>query len=69
MENIFNGLLEFKRTEEFEEFVNSVDKKLALRILELSIIYGQQNGLYTLSESHLIYKSLKKIKENDDEIK
>lgn len=69
MENIFNGLLEFEKNEDFEVFVNSMDKKTSLKILELCIVYGQQNGLYNLSESHLIYKCLQKIKENNDEIK
>ena len=53
MENIFNGLLEFEKNEDFEVFVNSMDKKTSLKILELCIVYGQQNGLYNLSESRI----------------
>jgi hypothetical protein len=63
MENIFGGLLEFPTTEDFEKFIDSIDKESSVKILELSILYAQQNGLYNLSESHCLYKCLKKLKE------
>jgi hypothetical protein len=64
MENIFGGLIEFKSKKEFDSFIEEIDKDSALRIIEISILYGQQNGLYSLEESHSLYKCLTKLKEN-----
>jgi uncharacterized protein (DUF1330 family) len=36
MENIFGGLIEFEDTEEFDNFVNSMDYKQAILVLEKS---------------------------------
>jgi hypothetical protein len=64
MENIFGGLIEFKSKKEFDSFIEEIDNDNALRIIEMSILYGQQNGLYSLEESHSLYKCLTKLKEN-----
>lgn len=64
MENIFGGLIEFKSKKEFDSFIEEIDNDSALRIIEISILYGQQNGLYSLEESHSLYKCLTKLKEN-----
>lgn len=66
MENIFGGLLEFTDKEEFENFLNKIDKDSSIKIMELAILYGQTNGLYNLSESHCLYICLKKLKEDKD---
>jgi hypothetical protein len=65
MENIFGGLIEFKSKKEFDSFIDNISKGDAIQIIEASISYGQQNGLYTLEESHSLYKCLIKLKEND----
>jgi hypothetical protein len=65
MENIFGGLIEFKSKNEFDSFIENISKEDALQIVEASISYGQQNGLYTLEESHSLYKCLTKLKQND----
>jgi hypothetical protein len=65
MENIFGGLIEFKSKEEFDSFIDKIDNESALSIIEMSILYGQQNGLYSLEESHSLYKCLSKLKENE----
>jgi hypothetical protein len=64
MENIFGGLIEFKSKKEFDSFIENVSKEDALQIVEASVSYGLQNGLYTLEESHSLYKCLNKLKEN-----
>jgi hypothetical protein len=64
MENIFGGLIEFKSKKEFDSFIENVSKEDALQIIEASVSYGLQNGLYTLEESHSLYKCLNKLKEN-----
>jgi hypothetical protein len=65
MENIFGGLIEFKSKKEFDSFIDGVDTNSSIQIIEASITYGQQNGLYTLEESHILYKCLSKLKENE----
>jgi hypothetical protein len=64
MESIFGGTIEFQTKQQFETFVDTVDNEMSMKIIELALDYGQKNGLYTLEESHSIYKSLSKLKEN-----
>jgi hypothetical protein len=69
MENIFNGLIQFESAEEFNEFVNKIDKGNALMIIEKQIEYFQRGGAFTLLESATLLKCLNKLKEkNDDKI-
>lgn len=67
MESIFNGLIQFESTSQFEAYLNSIEKNDALKLIELGLFYGQKNGLYTMEESHCLYLSLKKIKETKNE--
>lgn len=60
---MFDGLFEYENDEKLETFINSADKETALKMIELSIVHCQQNGFYTIEESHLIYKMLNKLKE------
>jgi hypothetical protein len=64
MENIFGGLIEFKSKIEFDSFIEGINGEESLKVLTASIEYGQQNGLYSLEESHILYKCLIKLKEN-----
>ena len=66
MENIFGGLFEFEGTEELDKFMGELDKTTALKIIDMVLRYGQQQGIYTLAESHCIYKCLSKLKENEN---
>lgn len=63
MENIFGGLLEFQTSSDFEEYLNSIQKEDALKLIEVAIMYGQKHGIYSLTESHCLYLCVKKIKE------
>lgn len=64
---MFGGLLEINSSEEFNNFIDGLDKNDAIRLIETALTYCQQNGMFTFEESHTIYKSLKKLRENDDE--
>ena len=64
MNSIFDGLLEFPSQNDFDSFVESMDKNSAIKMIELSIITNQQKGVYSLEESHILYKCLIKLKEN-----
>jgi hypothetical protein len=66
MESIFGGTIEFQTKTQFDTFVDTLDKDMSMKIIELALDYGQKNGLYSFEESHSIYKSLNKLKENAD---
>lgn len=68
--NMFGGLLEFSKQEELNKFLDEMSSLDAIRIIEVGLEYGLKNGLYSLSESHILYLSLIKItqelkKDND----
>lgn len=65
MESIFGGFIEFNDNKSFNDFVDNINPEGSLQVIEMAILYGQQNGLYTLEESHILYKCLTKLKEKD----
>lgn len=66
MESIFDGGIEFQTKSQFDLFTDTIDKEMSLKVIELAVDYGLKNGLYSFEESHVIYKSLRKLKENED---
>jgi len=64
MEQMFGGLFEYTTPEKLDEFIERADKKSAIEIIETSVTFCQQNGVYSLEESFLLYKMLKKLKES-----
>lgn len=62
MENIFGGMIEFQNEEEFESFVSEINQENALKIIEKAIEYAYLNNMFTVQETYVIYKSLKKLK-------
>ena len=67
MENMFGGLFQFDSQKEFDDFTSKMDRLSAIKIIELSILHNQQNGIYSLQESFCLYKCLSKLKEYDEE--
>jgi uncharacterized protein YpbB len=65
METLFGGLIEFEKKEELNLFIENLEKDDAIKLLESAVVVAQQSGVYTIEESYIIYKSLKKLKEND----
>jgi hypothetical protein len=63
METIFGGLIEFEDKNELVDFVEKVDITDSINLIEVALNYSQQSGIFTIEESHIIYKSLKKLKE------
>ena len=64
MNTIFDGLLEFPTQEDFDSFVETMDKTSAIKMIELSIATNQQKGVYSLEESYCLYKCITKLKED-----
>ena len=68
MENIFGGLIEFNTQKEFDNFVETLDKETAIKIIEVGINYALSNGLYSMGETFCLYKCINKLKHNEDNI-
>jgi hypothetical protein len=68
MENIFGGLIEFENEKEFDEYMKNMTPEESLIIVEKAIEYAYMNNLYTQQETYCIYKSIKKLKDNEKEI-
>ncbi len=64
MERIFGGLIEFEDTEDFDNFLNTMDDKQAILVLEKSIEFGLHNSMFNLMEASALYKCLNKLKQN-----
>lgn len=65
MESIFGGMLEFHSKEQLNGLTDELTKGLAIKMIEASLEYCNKNGMFSLDEAHIVYKSLLKIKEND----
>ena len=59
---LFGGLIEFDNQSKLIEFVESIDNKMSLKIIEGAMEYGVRNGLFSLEESYCLYKSLYSMK-------
>jgi hypothetical protein len=64
MGHMFGELLEFNSKEEVNEYIEKMKVGDALTLLEAALTWSQQNGLYTIDESFIIYKSLEKLRQN-----
>lgn len=64
MGHMFGELLEFNSKEELNEYIEKMEVGDALTLLETALTWSQQNGLYTIDESFIIYKSLEKLRQN-----
>lgn len=62
---IFGGLIEFKDRAEFNEFLEDIDKKNAVLMIEKALSYATVNGLFTLEENFAIYNCLESLKNED----
>lgn len=63
MGEIFGGLLEFDNQEKLTNFVNNADKVMATKVIESALTYCQENGMFSLEESFVLYTMLNKLKE------
>ena len=66
MERICGGLIEFEDTEEFDNFVNTMDDTQVVLVLEKSIEFGLHNRVFNLMEASALYKCLSKLKQNEN---
>jgi hypothetical protein len=62
MKTLFGGLIEFENQSKLSEFLEKMDNKMSLKIIEGALEYGMKNGLFNLDEAHCVYEALHKIK-------
>lgn len=67
MNTIFGGLFNYETKESLDDFIKEIDENSAKKIIELSLLYCQKMGMFTLEESHIVYICLNKIKNKKDE--
>ena len=63
---IFGGLIEFNDKREFVEFMDTIDDKNAIKLIETSMNYVIKSGLFDFDETYALYKCLLKLKSNED---
>jgi len=63
MEEIFGGLVKFEKKIDLDSFVDGMTKNDAIKLIEMALTFGLKNGIYSLEDSFVIYKSISKIKE------
>lgn len=64
MPTIFNDLLEFKDEDNLDSLLEKMDNALAIKLLEIAL--DGCNDRFSIIESHVIYKCLKKLKNGSD---
>jgi hypothetical protein len=64
MPAIFNDLLEFKDELDLDSLLDKMDNTLAIKLLEIAL--EGCTDRFSLVESHVIYKCLKKLKQKQD---
>jgi len=60
--SIFGGLIEFENQEKLIAFIEKIDNKTSIKIIEGAIEYGMKNGLFNLEEAYCLYNCLKVVK-------
>jgi hypothetical protein len=63
MENLFGELVEFEDKNELDKFINNITKDEALLIVEKAIEFLFLSNMFTMQESHVLYKAITKLKE------
>ena len=64
MPAIFNDLLEFRDEVDLDLVLDKMDNTLAIKLLEIAL--DGCNDRFSITESHVIFKCLKKLKQKED---
>lgn len=66
MKSIFNEQFDYDSNEELELILDNLNTKVALKIIEIGIEKGLNEGIYDLTEAHCLYKSIQHIKNGEN---
>lgn len=67
MEKMFGGLIEFPTKEVLDAYVEHIDVNDSIKIIESALEFAHGNGVYSMEETHIIYRCLLKLKNQDNE--
>lgn len=62
MKSIFGGLIEFEDELKLTEFLEKMDNKMSMKIIEGALEYGNSRGAYTMQEAYCIFFCLSQLK-------
>ena len=62
MITLFGGLIEIESEEKLFDLINNVDQELSIKIVESAIKDCQDNGMFSLEESFIVFIMLNKLK-------
>lgn len=65
---LFNDF-EYESKKELIEFLNEIDYKNALTLIELSLTHASKQGAFNIEESHCVFVCLSKLKDSLSEKK
>jgi hypothetical protein len=62
MYTLFGGMVEFASKEEYKKYIEGVEDLTAIEILEMSLHYAVQHGVFTLDECYGLYKCIESLR-------
>lgn len=64
--SVLNGRVSFKDENEFNSFVEELDKTDAIRIIETALDLAVATRVFDMKDAYFLYKCILKLKENED---
>lgn len=58
MSSLFGGQFDFDDEQDLEILMNNLNPKVAIKLIEMGLSHANSKGLFSLTESHCLYKSL-----------
>ena len=66
MKTIFNGQFDFDSDDELELVLDNLNPQMSLKIIEIALNKGLREGIFNLTESHCLYKSMQFLKKTEN---
>ena len=64
MKTIFGSTVEFEESE-FKSFIETIDNKQSLQLIESALIFAAKLGVFDIEENYVIYKCLESLKRDE----
>lgn len=65
-EFLFGGEFEYDEKEELKFFLNNLKPSVSRSIIEMALNHASNQGVFSILESHCIYKCLENLKDNEN---
>jgi|LauGreDrversion4_2_1035121.scaffolds.fasta_scaffold82765_3 hypothetical protein len=67
MSSLFGGGFEYDNKEDLVQFLEEIDTKNALTLIDLAISHAAKQGAFDIDESYCIFKCISKLKDEKRE--